>query len=682
MATVAQSQPAPYPLQPQGPSSRLERTLGHPLAYLVTAGILLALFGWTFFTNPQRVAPTKDPAYYTWRTEALMTEKPATLLTITGPFDVFAGGYRVSSSILGGFLRRIAGVAQLKQTVFLVVALPVLIALLLGGFALQQRGDPLIFHAVAFGTGSLLLTPPFIGYLDNVLCLFFLAAALWFITPARHSWPARAGLGLLLLASGFTHPTTLAIFCIALAAMTVARLILSGFELRQTLSRDGPVLLVAFAAVLVAYATWKIGIWGKSASLSEAALAPPYGSGFFRDRLNQWVGSMHPLLNGPLFVVGVIGLIAAGRRAADDALARVAILWLIPLVGLFGFLAGLTYPYYRFFNTTLAWILLVGLGGYFAIRFFADLARRGGLSRLALLGVLAVVVIIGSNFKQGLGASGWNNPAAGWLSTGEKTDLDALRSYLASLGTPDRPVVFVVDNKPPAPFQIYGFSKLTGNTSRYGLPSGQIDHGYLYLGSLGNFALSRPTLIGDPTYDKLSRGFLADTQNGIATSGRRPLVVLDSVFNVTGTNARPTATAKLPTALASNLVEVSHGRVTSSGAPVSSAGSTSSGASGAPLRHVLVVVLGLALLLLPGALSVSWFAPEASFAQMLGLVPALSSASLALIGIVVLAVARSPFSGVLAWLCLGLACLAGAFLRVRSRRSLPRGRYTYGSSLS
>jgi hypothetical protein len=296
--------------------------------------------------------------------------------------------------------------------------------------------------------------------------------------------------------------------------------------------------------------------------------------------------------------------------------------------------------------------------------------------------VLAVVVIIGSNFKQGLGASGWNNPAAGWLSTGEKTDLDALRSYLASLGTPDRPVVFVVDNKPPAPFQIYGFSKLTGNTSRYGLPSGQIDHGYLYLGSLGNFALSRPTLIGDPTYDKLSRGFLADTQNGIATSGRRPLVVLDSVFNVTGTNARPTATAKLPTALASNLVEVSHGRVTSSAAPVSSAGSTSSGASGAPLWHVLVVVLGLALLLLPGALSVSWFAPEASFAQMLGLVPALSAASLALIGIVVLAVARSPFSGVLAWLCLGLACLAGAFLRVRSWRSLPRGRYTYGSSLS
>ena len=46
----------------------------------------------------------------------------------------------------------------------------------------------------------------------------------------------------------------------------------------------------------------------------------------------------------------------------DDELARVSIVWLAPLVGLFGFVGGLTYPYYRFFNTTLAWVLLVGVG--------------------------------------------------------------------------------------------------------------------------------------------------------------------------------------------------------------------------------------------------------------------------------------------------------------------------------
>ena len=190
MATATLSPRAPDPAAPF-PRSGLDRALGHPAAYCLTALILLTLFGWTFFTHPQRVAPTKDPAYYTWRTEALLTEKPTTVLSITGPFDVFAGGYRVSSPVLGAFLRRIAGVSQLKVTVFLVVGLPVLIALLLGGFALRQRGDPLIFHVVALATGSLLLTPPFVGDLDNVLCLFFLAAALWFIGPARDSWPAR-----------------------------------------------------------------------------------------------------------------------------------------------------------------------------------------------------------------------------------------------------------------------------------------------------------------------------------------------------------------------------------------------------------------------------------------------------------------------------------------------------------
>ncbi|MEA2505929.1 MAG: hypothetical protein QOH48_547 [Actinomycetota bacterium] len=687
MATATLSHPAPDPVQPRLPTSRLQRALGHPLAYLGTAAILLTLFGWTFFTNPQRVAPTKDPAYYTWRAEALMTEKPSALLTVTGPFSLFSGGYRVSSAVLGSYLRRIAAVSQLKQTVFLVVALPVLIALLLGGFALQQRGDPLIFHVVALGSASLLLTPPFIGYLDNMLCLFFLAGALWFISPARHSWPARAGLGLFLIASGFTHPTTLVIFCFALAAMAVVRLILSGFDLRRTLSTEGPVLAVAFAGLLIMYASWKIGIWGRSASLSEAALAPPYGSGFFRARLSQWVRTMHPLLNGPLFGFGVIGLLAAGRKAADDILARVAILWLIPLIGVFGFLAGFTYPYYRFFNTSLAWVLLIGLGAYFAIRLFAGFARRGGVARLALLGVLAVAVIIGSNFHSGLGASGWNDPAGGWMSSNERQDLDAVRHYLSRLGQPGRPVVFVVDNKPPAPFEIYGFSKLTGNTTRYGLPPGQIDEGYLYLGSLANFAQSRPTIIGDSTYDKLSRGFLADTQRGIAASGMQPLVVMDTAFNASGANSGWSATDQPPPGMATDLVTVDHGRVTRPGgqsgpATVASAAAASSDPPRAPLWHVLVVALGLLLLLVPGLLAVAWFAPDASFAQRLGLVPALSAALLALTGIVILAIVRSPFSGVIPWLCLAVTTLLSALLWARSRSSLPRGRFTYGSSLS
>ena len=88
--------PTAEPPDPRGPR-RVDRVLGHPLAYLATAVLLLALFGSTFITNPDRVAPTKDPAYYTWRTEALVSEDPGTLLDLQGAFDMFAGGYRVAA---------------------------------------------------------------------------------------------------------------------------------------------------------------------------------------------------------------------------------------------------------------------------------------------------------------------------------------------------------------------------------------------------------------------------------------------------------------------------------------------------------------------------------------------------------------------------------------------------------
>ncbi|MGI8407498.1 MAG: hypothetical protein ACR2L3_03210, partial [Actinomycetota bacterium] len=125
------------------PSTGVDRILGHPAAFVATALIPLVLFGGTFFANPERVAPTKDPAYYTWRTEALMTEKPEDFLAVEGAFGMFEGGYRVAAPVLGGMLRQVADVAPLRSTAVLMVATPVLTALLLAGFAYRQRRDPL-----------------------------------------------------------------------------------------------------------------------------------------------------------------------------------------------------------------------------------------------------------------------------------------------------------------------------------------------------------------------------------------------------------------------------------------------------------------------------------------------------------------------------------------------------------
>jgi hypothetical protein len=667
MATQTLTDRAPgAPEEPAGPS-RLDGILGHPLAYAGVALVLLLLFAWPFLSDPGRVAPTKDPAFYTWKTEALLSEKPVDLLNVEGAFGMFAAGYRVTAPVLGGFLRQIAGVAPLDTTLYFMVGLPVLTALLLAGFAYRQRRDPLLFHSVAFAAGGLFLTPPFIGYLDNVLCLFFLAASLFFLEGSRESWPARFGFGLFLLLSGLTHPTTLVIFCFVLGAMAIARLVYRRFDLRSVIRDDGPMLATAFTAAVVTLAIWTIGIWGKSVSLSEAALPPPYGVDFFVDRMVLWVKAMRPLLNGPLFVIGAVGLLAVGRRAAEDELARVSIVWLVPLVGLFGFIAGVAYPYYRFFNTTLAWVLLVGVGGWFVMRFLIGVAQRGGMGVLALVGVLAVVFVLATNFTKGFEVSGWTNPRNEWLSDSEQRDLDHLRHALAGDVDPATPVVFVVDDADAAKtFQIWGFTKLAGNTSRYGLPPGQIDKGYLYLGSLDNYLNGKPTLNGTETYDKLSPALLADAQRGIEASGREPLVVVASIFNETGANSD---LAHLVTGVGENVWIVSGGVQDAQGTVILPDNDPLGGP--VPGSNPIRILLALILLALPGYIAYRGLLPDAETPEALGLVPALAAGLLALSGIVVIAIARSPFSPGLAWASFVVAAVAASLVGLGSGAGLP-----------
>ncbi|MDQ5814828.1 MAG: hypothetical protein M3516_00835 [Actinomycetota bacterium] len=666
MTQTTPNQPAPERPSPRR-SGAVDRILGHPLAYLATALLLLAVFGSTFITNPDRVASTKDPAYYTWRTEALVSEDPGTLLDVQGAFDMFAGGYRVAAPVLGGYLREAAGFSSLKVTAFLMVIVPVATALLLGGYAYRQRKDPLIFHVVAIGAASLYLTPPFVGYLDNILCLMFLAAAIWFIGPARDAWGPRIALFIFLLLAGFTHPTTLVIFCLILGAMAVARLLFRRFDLRSVLRDDGPMLLTAFAAAVVTVLIWQIGLWGTPASLGEAALPPPYGSSFFVDRMVLWLDAMRPALNGPLFLIGIVGVLATGRRWVEDDLSRLSIVWLAPLAGAFGFLAGFAYPYYRFFNTTLAWVLLVGLGGYFLIRFFLDRAGQTMFAVGAAVVTLAVGFIFATNLADGFSVQGWNDPNKGWLAPQTRADLDALRGALDENVSRDTPVVFVIDDE-DASFQIWGHTKLSGNTSRYGLPREQIDQAYLYLGSLEGLLGDEPTTRGEETYDDLSPALLDESDRAIEASGEEPVVVIASAFNASGANAEIATRERQATEAGEGQVWVVHeGEVTTlDGEPVAGAPDTPPDDPG-PL-HILLVLVALALLLVPGVIALRGVLPDAEFPEALALAPVLSMALLALAGVIVLAVVRSPFSTPVAWASAVVAALAGAALWFFTRR--------------
>ena len=86
---------------------------------------------------------------------------------------------------------------------------------------------------------------------------------------------------------------------------------------------------------------------------------------------------------------------------------------------------------------------------------------------------------------------------------------------------------------------------------------------------------------------------------------------------------------------------------------------------------MLLIVVGLALLLLPGMLVLKRALPEATIGDALGLVPALGLALTSLIGIVVLAVMRSPYSGGLAWITVLAAIMVGVIVFVGPRRSSP-----------
>jgi hypothetical protein len=336
-------------------------------------------------------------------------------------------------------------------------------------------------------------------------------------------------------------------------------------------------------------------------------------------------------------------------------------------VGSFGFLAGLAYPYYRFFNTTVSWVLLVGVGLYFAIRFLLGVAGRGGPARVALVGVVVLAYVVATNFTKGFEQVGWNHVEEAWISPAERGEMDLVRANLQ--GNPDAPVVFVTDVANPAPERAYGWLKLVANVARYGVELGQQDRTFVYLGSVENFLAGRPSDGAAPNYRELSRASLDDAETGIAAAGEEPVVVAASVWNFEGVNQGLVEGGEVPAAEGAELLVVSDGEVrTEQGASL--AGDVVVGSEGGGL-NLLRTLAGLLLLLVPGFFAARAALPDAGAAELVGLVPALAMASLGLGGIVVLALASTPLSALWAWTILGLvAALLGMVLA--ARRGSPR----------
>ena len=653
-----------------GPRGLLET----PLILVAAIGLLLVAFGWTFLQDPSISAPTRDPAWYTWRSNLMLNDAPGLVAGDWGPFSMFGGGYRVSVPLYGSILQRVAGIDLYTFSAFMMVGLPVLTGLALGAFSWRRRKDPLLFLLVMLSTAALSMTTPYVGYLDNITVLYFLALTLAFFEPGRTSWGARSALFLCGIAAAYTHPTTCVIFGFSLMGVFALRVLTSRFHLGPALKELGPSLMSVGFGMIFGLATWLVSPWGVAGSLADAALPPPYTMEVFLKRLGGWVDSLQPAIIVPLVLLAIGATIWQARRNHErsDGFGTISAMLLIPFLGVFGWVAGAAYPYYRFMNATVALFPLVGLGAYVAITW---LWKRDGAAKIA--GIVASILIVASFgyiWVNGRDAAQWADADNQWIDQPTRTALSAARAIVEH-EPEDSPIVFIVNFGDT--YQSYGWSKTFTNVSRTGLPGEDVKRSMTYFGDIGSFLADEPTVLTDETYNKMSRGFHRELIELREEYTGEPVVFLVRQFNVnTGNEVLLDSGDDSLVSLGTDVAVVTgQGLATPTDEAIADARAAETEVATFYLQHPsvfdnlghtlwVIVALGL-LLVLPGAIASGWFELDDWWLRI-ALVPGISIALTVISGVIVVAATRAPFGVAHGWASLGLATAIAAGLRFGS----------------
>jgi MFS family permease len=647
------------------------------------AVLLLLAFGWQLLLHPTWTAPTRDPAWYTWRANLILQANPGSIAREWGPDAVFSGGYRVTAPLAGALLQRVAGIDQYSFSAFLMVGIPVLGGLALGAAGFRSRRDPLIVLIAMLAAAAMFLTVPYVGYLDDLTMLFLLCVALAFVAPARTSWGARVALFAIGITTAFAHPTTCVLFGVTLMAVFGWHFLTSRFSLGSALRSDGPMLMAVGFGMIFGLASWLVGIWGPRAKLSDAAAPPPYSKAFFLDRLTEWVRSMQPLVTIPLIVVAIVGVILWSRRERTPAnqYEIVSIWWLFPFVGALTFLfSAKPVPYYRFINASAAPIALVGLGAFFAVRWFL---RLKGTAKIAgVLGVILVVGSLGWVFVDGL-THRWTSEQNQWVDESARTSLAAVHTVAQAAGP--RPIVLVVNHDnvddSTGTNTAYGWAKTFTNIFRTGLPGTSAQYQATYLGRLEDFLSGQPSTGPSAGYRKISRDYWNEFQARRNAFPADPLVFVigqyyggdgdRSLVATDGVSIGPDVT--VITKAGSIPLWSPPADVVAEAQDAAKVQAASFADAPGPLSdpvHLFRVLLGLFVLaVLPGLLAAPFFELEDTPSRI-ALIPGMSIVMTLLAGVAVLAVWRGPLSSTKAWAVVVVAVGAGALLRVGRERVL------------
>ena len=452
--------------------------------------LLLIALGWRFVADPSLSAPTRDPAWYTWRAGVIMEDDPGSVAGEWGPDNLFSGGYRVSVPLAGALLQRVAGISTYTFSAFLMLGIPILTGLALGAGAFRSRRDGLVVLLTMLATAGLFLTTPYKGYLDNTAVLLLLSLIVAFADAARTSWGARVAIFLIGMAAAFTHPTSCVLFGISLMGVWGLHVLTSRFRFGSALRSDGPLLMSTGFGMIAGLSLWVLGIWGPGGPelLKDAALPPPYTAAFFRDRLVEWVTSMQPQITVPLILVAIVSAILVSRRTRTPApqYDQVSIWWMFPFVGVLTFLTGQDIPYYRFMNASAAPMALTGLGAFVLVRW---LVRGEGGRRIAgIVGAVAVTGALAYVFVQPA-ITEWAKQEDQWAPQSVRTSLAAAREVAAAGG--DRPIVLIVNNgntdDSTGSNTTYGWAKTYTNVFRTGLAGTDAKYQVTYVGTVDDF---------------------------------------------------------------------------------------------------------------------------------------------------------------------------------------------------
>jgi hypothetical protein len=503
---------------PQGTrADRLANLANNPWVLLgLIAAVVLAM-SWSFIDDPSRVVPAFDTAYYQWRAEYLMHAEPGALVELRGATGALAAGYRVAEAVLGALMRTVGGVGATTHTVVLSVLFRVLCAVGLAAFAWKHRRNSVLVVLTIVAVPALFLLQRFFGYMDNFMTLALLAGVLILLDRMPDSWAARVAATLFMFIGGMSHPTTLVIFLLALGAVAVYRL-LRERSLLAALRSEGMLIATGTAAVVLTVLFWLGGLWGPTSSFSDAAVPPPADVPYFVERSAGVLKSLEPFFPVlVLFGLMAVALVALAVRAWRDkeSFAEVTIAWTLPLLGMLGFLIGAAYPYFRFFNATLAPLLLATIGLSLIIAWGWRARRRLTIAAPAVA-IAVVVFIVFSWWARGLYGSdaplvggfgekgpGWANSTSTWLKPDIRSTLDAADAYMEAQPE-ERRSLWVVDAQGEAQVP-YGSYKEYANAVYAGLGGDEIADTILYFGSIEDLQAGQATELGDEIYDDIAR---------------------------------------------------------------------------------------------------------------------------------------------------------------------------------